>query len=378
MGKRGKNQWRQHKAGSHDEVEDVLPSSAYERERGEDEIEEEEEEAAEEEEEEGDVGDRIEDLLNSKFNLYQRSVQSPRGDVSYMQKFFLMYIGGRMPLHLQEDFCGTALLSTEWLRSDPRRTAIGLDLDLEALEWCLENNMNRIGADGFSRISLFHGNVLNPEEACLVQPSLHEIMGQVTLSDDRNTEPVPKISSFPPRDIVCAFNYSCCCLLTRVDLLGYFKHVLRGLSRKGGIFVMDLYGGTSSECSLKLQRKFPGFTYIWEQQEFDIVNRLTRISLHFQLGKKKTLRHAFSYKWRLWSLPEVRDCMMEAGFSSVHVWMRDMPDSKRGAPSEDSFHSTYEETTSFQQRDSWNAYVVATAPSPKLTPACAARPARPV
>lgn len=39
--------------------------------------------------------------------------------------------------------------------------------------------------------------------------------------------------------------------------------------------------------------------YIWEQQEFDVINRTTRISLHFQLGKKKTLRHAFSYNWRL-------------------------------------------------------------------------------
>ncbi|PKU83282.1 uncharacterized protein LOC110108090 [Dendrobium catenatum] len=45
-----------------------------------------------------------------KFDLYQQSVQSPKGDISYLQKFFLMYVGGRRPLHLQEDFCGTALL----------------------------------------------------------------------------------------------------------------------------------------------------------------------------------------------------------------------------------------------------------------------------
>lgn len=37
-------------------------------------------------------------------------MQSPKGDISYLQKFFLMYVGGRQPLHLQEDFCGTALL----------------------------------------------------------------------------------------------------------------------------------------------------------------------------------------------------------------------------------------------------------------------------
>lgn len=37
-------------------------------------------------------------------------VQSPKGDISYLQKFFLMYVGGRIALHLQEDFCGTAFL----------------------------------------------------------------------------------------------------------------------------------------------------------------------------------------------------------------------------------------------------------------------------
>lgn len=40
--------------------------------------------------------------------------------------------------------------------------------------------------------------------------------------------------------------------------------------------------------------------YIWEQAEFDIIGRKTRISLHFDLKKQqKKLRHAFSYSWRL-------------------------------------------------------------------------------
>ncbi|KAK7846738.1 hypothetical protein CFP56_007568 [Quercus suber] len=37
----------------------------------------------------------------------------------------------------------------------------------------------------------------------------------------------------PPRDIVCAFNYSCCCLHKRAGLVLYFKHVLDALSKKG-------------------------------------------------------------------------------------------------------------------------------------------------
>ncbi|KAF5193805.1 S-adenosyl-l-methionine-dependent methyltransferase superfamily protein, partial [Thalictrum thalictroides] len=203
----------------------------------------------------------------------------PKGDISYLQKFFLMYVGGRIPLHLQEDFCGTALLSTEWLRSDPRRTAVGVDLDLEALTWCLENNVNKIGTDVYSRISLFHGNVLEPMEAKQVKHNLHDIVNNMTLEDDNGclkttlqeslmggvasnsiNDELMKNSQLPGRDIICAFNYSCCCLHRRSELVLYFKHVLSMLSKKGGIFAMDVYGGTSSERELRLQRKFPNFT----------------------------------------------------------------------------------------------------------------------
>nr|XP_043610593.1 uncharacterized protein LOC122582285 [Erigeron canadensis] len=306
--------------------------------------------------------------LPSKFSLYQQSVQSPKGDISYLQKFFFTYVGGRPPLHLQEDFCGTALLSTEWLRSDSRRTAIGLDLDAEALDWCMENNVNKIGADISSRIFLYHGNVLHPNDAILVKSNLQNIMHNVTLEVKDNdsegiVEPVANSEAIPPRDIVCAFNYSCCCLHSRHELVLYFKHALSTLSKQGGIFVMDLYGGTSSECELRMERRFPSFTYTWEQAGFDIIQRKTRISLHFTLQKhqKKKLRHAFSYSWRLWSLPEIKDCMEEAGFRSVHFWIRQMPDSGN-IKSMDGFGEgrdiKYEEATSFQQQDSWNAYIV--------------------
>lgn len=56
--------------------------------------------------------------------------------------------------------------------------------------------------------------------------------------------------------------------------------------------------------------------------------------------------------------------MEEAGFQSVHFWIREMPDSEE-------MRSTvglsvgrdvkYQEVASFQQQDSWNAYVVGVA-----------------
>ncbi|KAH8510400.1 hypothetical protein H0E87_008096 [Populus deltoides] len=344
-----------------------------------------EEEEKEEVEEDGDDKTASKKDMPSKFLLYQQSVQSPKGDISYLQKFFLMYVGGRLPLHLQEDFCGTALLSTEWLRNDSRRTAVGVDLDLEALDWCIENNMDKVGADGYSRISLFHGNVLQPLEAKLVNFESQEIINNIRSKDCKDDSESNELQSavqvgsststddmymkrnvqLVPRDIVCAFNYSCCCLHKRAELVLYFKHVLGVLSKKGGIFVMDLYGGTSSESKLRLQRRFPNFTYIWEQAEFDIIGRKTRISLHFHLQKQqRKLRHAFSYSWRLWSLPEIKDCLEEAGFQSVHFWIRQMPDTEANRRTE-GFGAgrdiKYEEVKTFEQADAWNAYIVAVA-----------------
>lgn len=169
--------------------------------------------------------------------------------------------------------------SAEWLRTDTRRTAVGLDLDVEALNWCMENNINKVGADAYSRMSLFHGNILQPLEAKLVKFEPQELIRKVSLTENKdnlesdegestlaegssssNDEKYLRNHLLPARDIVCAFNYSCCCLHQRSELVLYFKHALDALSKKGGIFVMDLYGGTSSECKLRLQRRFSNFT----------------------------------------------------------------------------------------------------------------------
>ncbi|RDX82303.1 hypothetical protein CR513_36921, partial [Mucuna pruriens] len=392
MGKREKQKQRGHRGrGSFNYLEedhdfdDTAPFSSSSRLSPSDEEKEEESVDDSNEEEETKKSDENQSHdMPSKFLLYQQSVQSPKGDISYMQKFFLMYVGGRMPLHLQEDFCGTSFLSTEWLRSDPRRTAVGLDLDLEALNWCMENNIPKLGADGFSRISLFHGNVLQPLKSKLVKMDPQELVSNISLSQNEegmqtgvpeSDAPTGSVAqddkltkrniTLPGRDIVCAFNYSCCCLHKRADLVLYFKHARDALSTEGGIFVMDVYGGSSSEHKLRLQRRFPNFTYVWEQAEFDIIQRKTRISLHFHMKKEqRKLRHAFSYSWRLWTLPEIRDCLEEAGFRSVHFWVREMPDSTEIMRTEGfgaGKNVKYEEVTSFQQQDSWNAYIVGVA-----------------
>ncbi|KAI3951083.1 hypothetical protein MKW92_044997 [Papaver armeniacum] len=227
------------------------------------------------------------DKCPSKFSLYQESVQSPKGDISYLQKFFLMYVGGRQPLHLRKIFVGL--------------------------------------------ISLFHGDVLKPKEARLVKCGIQESMEDMKLDDceegSMETDGGLINCVLPPMDIVCAFNYSCCCLQKRTDLVLYFKHVIDTLSKKGGIFAMDVYGGTSSEHGLRLQRKVSEF-------HGDSVCR--------------------------WSLPRLRTAWKKLD-SNLSILDQEMPDTK-DMKSTEGFgvgrDVKYEEVTSFKQQDAWNAYIV--------------------
>eukprot|EP00850_Spirogloea_muscicola_P002653 SM000010S04291 [mRNA] locus=s10:731897:733900:- [translate_table: standard] len=387
---------------------------------------------------------------DNKHTLYQRAVQRPRGDISYLLKFFLMYVGGRVPLCLREDFCGTALLCAEWLKADARRTAIALDLDEEALRWGACQNLFAFQ----DRVALLHGNVLAPLQAARMihvshpeeevpasgaakerlwkedadadqakcsgssnssslsaeasprsssESNLHSGLGADKLkedelchetgqllkssasmitssSEDDALHSIPQTSTrhhvesragweqvMKGADITCAFNFSICCLHSRQDLLKYFCLVRSGLSPNGGVFALDLYGGTSSECALKLKRPFGDFTvsgqYTWEQEAFDALTRMTRISIHFHLIKsKRVMRRAFTYQWRLWTLPEVKECLLEAGFKQVHFWMKDMPDLQGREAIEERLDADvttrYVEVEHFEQRDAWNAYVV--------------------
>ncbi|KAH9707729.1 protein SOB FIVE-LIKE 1 [Citrus sinensis] len=129
-------------------------------------------------------------------------------------------------------------------------------------------------ADGYSRISLFHGNVLQPLEAKLVRYEPQKPVRNISLEECDNTLETSTIesavqdsftasrvdnctkrnSSLSARDIICAFNYSRCCLHKRADLVLYFKHVLHALSKKGS---------TSSEQKLRLQRRFANFTVLY-------------------------------------------------------------------------------------------------------------------
>ncbi|MEK7382149.1 MAG: class I SAM-dependent methyltransferase, partial [Elusimicrobiota bacterium] len=57
-----------------------------------------------------------------------------------------------------------------------------------------------------------------------------------------------------------------------------------------------------------------------EQFGFDPVSGEARFAIHFKPKGRKKIKDVFRYDWRIWTLPEIRDLLAEAGFRKTHVY----------------------------------------------------------
>ena len=256
---------------------------------------------------------------SDKYELYQLAVQSPEADVDFLRDTFKR-IRRRKARHLREDFCGTALLSTEWVRDNKKNTAEGFDNDPECLEWGSEHNLGPLGKDA-SRVTLHLGDV---RERGDVRP-----------------------------DIRVAFNFSFNILQAREELLAYFRLARKELA-EGGIFAIDVHGGTEASDEVEEAKDIDeGFTYIWDQAEYQPVTGRQQCYIHFEFKDGSRLDRAFSYVWRLWSMPELVDLLREAGFARVECYFEgDDPDSDEG-------NGIFERSDTGENCPSWIAYILA-------------------
>lgn len=218
-----------------------------------------------------------------RHTLYQLAVQSPREDVAFLRRMYRR-LRGREPRHLREDFCGTALLCASWVRGNQPRTAEGFDTSQATLDWGIAHNF----------------------------PPLGERARQIRL----HAKDVRARSARRP-DVRCAQNFSYFVFKQRSELLAYFTSARRDLAR-GGIFVLDIYGGPDAMEEETEERAIEGgFTYLWEQKKYVPATGEYEAHIHFRFRDGSELRRAFSYDWRLWTLPEVKDVLHEAGFRQV-------------------------------------------------------------
>jgi SAM-dependent methyltransferase len=218
--------------------------------------------------------------------LYQHSVQSPEVHFGFFERAYRERTG-RRPTSLKEDFCGTALLAARWVEERRDRTAIGVDLDAPTLRWGRKHNLAPLSDHARERITLRRDNVLH-----VVKPKV---------------------------DIVVALNFSYCIFRTRPELRAYFEAARRSLT-PGGVFIIDAFGGWDSQRIMTERTRYPGFTYLWELRHYDPVANFAQFYIHFEFHDGGGIRRAFSYHWRTWSLPEIRELLLEAGFARIDLY----------------------------------------------------------
>lgn len=236
-----------------------------------------------------------------RHDLYELCVQGPRFVAGFLRR-----VHGNEPTALREDFCGTAAVARRWIedgaRAGVRCTAVGVDLDAGALERAREH---AVGAGYADRLTLVRGDAL--------------------------AQPVTRAEAC---DVVFLGNFSIGYIHRRAALVEYLR-ACRGrlaLGRSGfggGVMVCDTYDGPTAMAEgavtrLHSSRGAEMIRYTWEQREADALTRMVTCAIHFQVEREgevvERLTDAFTYRWRLWGIAELREAMAEAGFASTEVY----------------------------------------------------------
>jgi hypothetical protein len=233
---------------------------------------------------------------HSRFALYEAAVQVPEHEVSFFERAFKDAYQ-RIPTVLREDFCGTAAVARAWVASAPGRVAFAVDHDSAPLSFAREEAER----------------TLSPAER-----------GRLTLIESSVREAVT-----PAADVVAVQNFSIDELGERRALVDYLGHIHSGLAREG-VLVVDVMGGPERQVDTRSERRrCRGFDVVWTQHRYDPITARARFSLSFVFPDGTRLDDAFAYDWRLWTIPELRDALADAGFAeSVVYWAGE--DSKRG------------------------------------------------
>lgn len=223
--------------------------------------------------------------LPDRFHLYELCAQAPERDVGLLAA--IHRAGGAEPRILGEDFCGTAALSAAWARVGPKRRAVAVDHDAPTLA----------RAHRHPRVRLVQSDVRAVREPC---------------------------------DLIAVLNFSIGEFRNRPDLVAYLRHA-RSRMPASGCFICDIYGGVDAFATGVVRQRFNdpagrSITYLWEQRTADPFTGMVCNAMHFRIrhaGRELArFDDAFVYDWRLWSVPELRDAMLDAGFAATQVYPR--------------------------------------------------------
>lgn len=228
-----------------------------------------------------------------KHYYYEKAVQNPSNEVNFLTEKF-QELRGKEAFTLREDFCGTAAISCAWANVSPKHKSWGIDLDPDPIEYGKKVHWGKLPTASQKRMKYIEGNVLD--------------------------------SNSPSTDICFAFNFSYFIFKSRKDLLKYFKAVRKNL-KPGGVFFLDVFGGPDSQTVMTDVIEHDGFDYFWDCQRFNPITNECLFAIHFKRDGEKKRKNVFTYDWRMWTMPELRDLMEEAGFKrTVAYWEDDDED----------------------------------------------------
>ncbi|MFI4854251.1 MAG: class I SAM-dependent methyltransferase [Phycisphaerales bacterium JB065] len=266
---------------------------------------------------------------------YEASVQCVEAEIDFVTETFEQI--RKRPLRLiREDFCGTANTSCEFVSRHAENRAIGVDLDEATLQWGRDHKLSALDEDAQSRVDLRRENVLSVE-----------------------TEPV---------DAILAMNFSYFIFQQRDLLRSYFERC-RAALKDDGVLFLDCFGGHESYAETEDEREIEaedgptkigidayskdGFTYVWDQHKYNPITGEMVCKIHFHFPDKSKIKNAFTYVWRMWTLPELREILSEAGFSQVDVyWEGTDEESGEG-------NGEYSPTLEGEADPAWVSYIVA-------------------
>ncbi len=257
--------------------------------------------------------------VEEKYNLYESAVQNPDTDIEFIEKEYRSHYG-IAPKVLREDFCGTGLLSCEWVKRDEEREAFGIDLDPEPVEYGKLHHYLTLSDHERSRMSYVMGNVLDPMNK--------------------------------KADVAVAFNFSYFIFKKRRELTEYFRKVREGLTDQG-MFIIDLFGGLEARQPLVEETEHDDFSYFWDCDRYNPLTQECFYAIHFSTkANQMKYENVFTYDWRLWGPRELRDILEDAGFSQTKIYWE-------GEDEDGTGDGNFYQTEYAENCDSWVTYIIA-------------------